>query len=172
VQSLSPQEREFIGRMGLFMELIGSTRTAGLIYGFLMICEPAHQSISELAKSLDVSKASISTIIRQLEMADMVERVPVAGSRQHHYQHKSGGWSQILRGRVARLRPGSDAAEYGLTIVGPDRPEQRERLHELRDFFAFAESEFGDEFVRRWEEYRKRARDARRTEDGVVAGDG
>jgi hypothetical protein len=91
----------------------------------------------------------------------MVERVHVSGTRQHHYQYRSGGWSQIVRGRVTRLRPGTEVAEYGLTFIGDDRPEQRERLHELVDFFEFCESEFGDAFLRRWEEYRKRARDER-----------
>jgi DNA-binding MarR family transcriptional regulator len=157
----SPQEREFVGRMGLFFDMLGGTRTMGSIYGWLMICEPAHQSITELAAALGVSKASISTVIRQLEQAQMVERVPTHGSRQHHYQLKPGGWGQILRSRVTRLRPGADAAEYGLSVIPEGRPEQRERLHELRDFFVFVESEFGEELVRRWEEYRKRARDER-----------
>jgi hypothetical protein len=157
----TPQEREFIGRMGLFLEMIGSTRTAGLIFGWLMICEPAHQSITEIADSLGVSKASVSTVIRQLELANMVERVHVSGTRQHHYQYKAGGWSQVIRGRLTRLQPGADAAAFGLTFIGDDRPEQRERLYELIDFFAFCESEFGDAFLRRWEEYHKRARDER-----------
>jgi hypothetical protein len=157
----TPQEREFIGRMGLFLELIGSTRTAGLIFGWLMIAEPSHQSITEIAHTLGISKASVSTVIRQLEHAMMVERVHVPGTRQHHYQYRSGGWSGILRGRINRLRPGAEVAEYGLTIVGDDRTEQRERLYELVDFFEFCEGEFGDMFVRRWEEYRKRARDKR-----------
>jgi len=163
----TPEEREFIGRMGLFLEMIGTTRTAGLIFGWLMVCEPSHQSITEIAKALGVSKASVSTVIRQLEHADMVERVHVSGTRQHHYQQKSGGWSQIVRGRVTRLRPGTEVAKFGLTFVGADRPEQRERLHELVDFFEFCESEFGDAFLHRWEDYRKRARDEREaTRDG------
>ena len=153
--------REFSGRMALFFETLGGTRTMGLIYGWLTVCEPAHQSITEMADALRVSKASISTVVRQLELAQMVERVSVPGSRQHHYQLRSGGWAQILRARVARLGPGAAAAEYGLAHIGPDQPEQRERLYEMRDFLVFIETEYGDVLVRRWEEYRKRARDER-----------
>src|SRR5688572_9312525 len=99
--------------MALFFEQLGGTRTMGLIYGWLAICEPAHQSISEMAGALRVSKASISTVVRQLEQAQMVERVHVPGTRQHHYKIRTGGWTQIMQARVGRLGPGADAAEYG-----------------------------------------------------------
>ena len=154
-------ERDFAGRMALFFEYLGGTRTMGLIYGWLTVCDPAHQSITEMAHGLGVSKASVSTVVRQLEQGQMVERVPVPGSRQHHYQLKSGGWAQVLRDRVARLGPGAAAAEYGLAHIGPDKPDQRERLLEMRDFFVFVEHEYGDVLARRWEEYRKHARDER-----------
>jgi DNA-binding transcriptional regulator GbsR (MarR family) len=157
----SPGEREFVERIGMFFELLGSSRTMGRIYGWLMVGPEPEQSITELATALAASKASISTVIRQLEQGQMVERVPIPGSRQHHYRLKPGGWAQILRSRVARLQPGIDAAEFGLSIIGGDRPEQRERLHELRDFFDFVQAEYGEEHVRRWESYRLEARDAR-----------
>lgn len=157
----SPSEREFIERIGMFFETLGTARMMGRIYGWLMIGPERQQSITELAAALRASKASISTVIRQLELAQLVERVPVPGSRQHHYQLRSGGWTQILRSRVHRLRPGLEAAEFGLSIVGPDRPDQRERLYELRDFFDFLGVEYGEEHVRRWERHAERARDRR-----------
>jgi len=154
----SQDEREFIERIGMFFETLGTARMMGRIYGWLMIGPQSHQSITELAAALGASKASISTVIRQLELGQLVERVPVPGSRQHHYQLKSGGWAQILRARVARLKPGIEAAEFGLSIVGQDRPHQRERLYELMDFFDFVGVEYGEEHVRRWEAYAQRAR--------------
>jgi DNA-binding transcriptional regulator GbsR (MarR family) len=138
----------------------------GLIYGWLTICEPAHQSISEMASGLGLSKASISTVVRQLEQGQIVERVPVSGSRQHHYQLRSGGWAQIMQSRVARLAPGAAAAEYGLANIRPDQHDVRERLTEMRDFFVFTEAEYGHELGRRWEEYRAKLR----AERGGVSG--
>jgi DNA-binding MarR family transcriptional regulator len=161
VSELLQVEREFAGRMALFFEQLGGTRTMGLIYGWLTVCEPPQQSITEMANALGVSKASISTVVRQLEQAQMVERVPTSGSRQHHYQIRSGGWAQILRARVARLGPGAAAADYALAHIGRKRPDQRERLHEMRDFFVFIETEYADGLVRQWEGYRNRARDKR-----------
>jgi DNA-binding transcriptional regulator GbsR (MarR family) len=148
--------------MGLFFESLGGTATMGLIYGWLTVCEPAHQSITEMAHALGVSKASISTVVRQLEQTAMVERVPVHGTRQHHYQIRAGGWALILRARLARLGPGMEAAAYGLANIGSDRPEQRARLEEMRDFFEFVETELGEEMVSSWDRYRKQRTTARR----------
>jgi hypothetical protein len=39
------EEREFIERSGLFYEAAGGPRTAGRILGWLLICDPPHQSI-------------------------------------------------------------------------------------------------------------------------------
>jgi DNA-binding MarR family transcriptional regulator len=158
---VSDVEREFAVRMALFFEQLGGTRTMGLIYGWLIVCDPPHQSITEMATALGISKASVSTVVRQLEQAQMIERVPVSGSRQHHYEFRSGGWAQIMRARVTRLGPGAAAADYALARLGPDRRDQRERLVEMRDFFIFVETEYGDGLARRWEEYRTRTRDNR-----------
>jgi DNA-binding transcriptional regulator GbsR (MarR family) len=162
VSGMSPGEREFVERIGLFMEQLGAPRTMGRVYGWLTICPAPHQSITALAEALEVSKASISTTVRLLEQGQILERVPVSGTRQHHYRIKSGGWAQIMRARTARLRVGVDAAEYGLSLIGDERGERRERLEELRDYFIFVTDVYGDEMIRRWEDYRKRQRDADR----------
>ena len=66
---MSPEEAEFVDRLGLFMEMLGGPRTMGRVYGWLLICDPAQQSLTELAKTLAVSKASVSTVARQLQEA-------------------------------------------------------------------------------------------------------
>jgi DNA-binding transcriptional regulator GbsR (MarR family) len=140
--------------MGLYFESSGATRIMGLVYGWLVVCVPAHVSITELTRALDVSKASVSTTVRQLEAADMVERVPVPGSRQHHYRLRGGGWTQVLRARLGRMAPIVAAADELLTHT--DERSRVERLEELRDFFTFIEIDT-DEFTQRWESYRARA---------------
>ena len=158
----SAGERHFVDRLGLFFEMLGAPRTMGRIYGWLMICEPVHQSITEIAGSLAVSKASISTLIRQLEASQVVERVPVAGTRQHHYQVTDGGWAQIIRRRSRFAHFAIEAADAGLKAIGSRRPEQRERLEDMRDMFLFMEDD-ADEFVRRFEDFKKRRHDGGET---------
>ena len=116
-----PEEREFVERFGLFFEMAGGSRMAGRLFGWLLICDPAQQSITELAAALEVSKASISTVIRQMQQAGFVERVPVAGSRQHHYRLTAGGWPRIVQARMGFVEMGRELAEYGMRTLGGDR---------------------------------------------------
>ena len=87
-----PEESEFVARMGLFFEMTGGPRTMGRLYGWLLICDPPQQSLSELTTALSVSKASVSTVARQLQDSGMIERLP-SPSRQHHYRVTPGGFT-------------------------------------------------------------------------------
>jgi DNA-binding IclR family transcriptional regulator len=91
-------------------ELLGGPRTMGRVYGWLLICDPPQQSLTQLADALSVSKASVSTVARELQEAGMVERLPSPN------------------------RLGIEACEFGLSVLGADRAEQRERVEDFRDF--------------------------------------
>ncbi|HWF68378.1 MAG TPA: MarR family transcriptional regulator [Mycobacterium sp.] len=154
---MSLDEAEFVDRIGLFFETIGATRTMGRLYGWLMICEPPQQSLGELAAALSVSKASVSTVARQLQEAGMIERLPSA-SRQHRYRITPGGFTHVLNVQLTLMGSGIPAADFGLQLLGDDRPEQRERLQDFRDFCEFSASDYREELTRRWEQYRAERR--------------
>lgn len=150
---MSPKEAEFVDRMGLFFEFLGATRTMGRIYGWLLICDPPQQSLTQLADALSVSKASISTVARQLQEGGMVERLP-SPNRQHVYRVTPGGFTSVLDTQLSRMRPGIEAAEFGLSVLGDDRVEQRERVEDFRDFCEFCTLAYRDQLMRMWTEYR------------------
>ncbi|MEV0347114.1 MarR family transcriptional regulator [Nonomuraea sp. NPDC050680] len=152
---MEPQEAEFVDRMGLVMERLGGTRTMGRVYAWLMICDPSHQSLTDLAAQLDVSKTAISTVARQLEGAGMIERVPTS-SREHRYQTAGGGWEHVLRVQLGGVGFGLETLDFGLSIVGEGRRDQRARLEESREFFAFIEHD-ADGFLQRWQDYREKS---------------
>ncbi|WP_020496578.1 GbsR/MarR family transcriptional regulator [Sciscionella marina] len=150
---MTPEEAELVDRIGLFMETVGAPRTIGRIYGWLMVCDPPEQSLTELATALRVSKASISTMIRPMQEGELVERLPSA-SREHYYRVVPGGFTQLLQVQLTRMHAGAEAAEFGLSVLGEQRTQQRERLADLRDFCRFAATEIGDDLMRRWADYR------------------
>jgi DNA-binding transcriptional regulator GbsR (MarR family) len=150
-------EAEFVDRMGLFFETLGATRTMGRVYGWLMICHPPQQSLTELASALSVSKASVSTVARQLQEAGMIERLPSA-ARQHRYRITPGGFTHVLNVQLTLMGSGIQAADVGLELLGDDRAEQRDRLQDFRDFCEFSISDYRDELTRQWEQYRARRR--------------
>ncbi|MET8162403.1 hypothetical protein ABZT47_39100 [Sphaerisporangium sp. NPDC005289] len=148
-------EAEFVDRMGLIMERLGGTRTMGRLYGWLMICDPPDQSLTGLAATLGVSKTAVSTVARQLELSGMVERVPTS-AREHRYRMVGGGWDQVMRVQLAIVRQSLDTLDFGLSIIGDDRPGQRGRLEDTREFFAFILQD-SDGMFERWKEYRERS---------------
>jgi DNA-binding transcriptional regulator GbsR (MarR family) len=154
---MSPEEAEFVDRLGLFMEMLGGPRTMGRIYGWLLICDPPQQSLTELAEALSVSKASVSTVARQLSDGGMIERLPNS-TRQHLYRVTPGGFASVLNTQLSRMKLGIDAADLGLALLGNDRAEQRERLEDFRDFCEFSAQDYRDELMARWVDYRAKRR--------------
>jgi DNA-binding MarR family transcriptional regulator len=150
---VTPEEAEFVDRFGLFFERVGGTGTTGRLYGWLLICDPPQQSLTQLADTLAVSKASASTAARQLEEGGMVQRLPTAG-RQHLYRVTPGGFTSVLNTQLDRMKLGFEAAEFGLSLLGDERKEQRERVEEFRDFCEFSMAYYRDEMMRRWTDYR------------------
>ncbi|HET6736990.1 GbsR/MarR family transcriptional regulator [Mycobacterium sp.] len=154
---MTPEEAEYVDRMGLFFEMTGGSRTLGRVYGWLLICDPDQQSLTALAETLSVSKASVSTVARQLQDGGLIERLP-SSTRQHHYRVTPGGFTAVLNVQLSRMGMGIEAADFGLSVVGEDRKDQRERLEDFRDFCQFSAEYYRDEFMQRWIDYRESRR--------------
>jgi DNA-binding transcriptional regulator GbsR (MarR family) len=154
---MSPGEAEFVDRLGLFMEMLGGPSTMGRVYGWLLICDPPQQSLTELARTLSISKASVSTVARQLQEGGMIERLP-SSTRQHLYRVTPGGFASVLDTQLSRMRLGIDAANFGLSLLDDDRTDQRERLEDFRDFCEFSAQDYRDELMQRWLDYRGKRR--------------
>ncbi|HYP93271.1 MAG TPA: MarR family transcriptional regulator [Mycobacterium sp.] len=122
-----------------------------------MTCDPPRQSLSELARTLSISKASASTVARQLHEGGMIERLP-SSTRQHLYRVTPGGFASVLDTQLSRMRLGIDAANFGLSLLDDDRTDQRERLEDFRDFCEFSAQDYRDELMQRWLDYRGKRR--------------
>ncbi|WP_407685531.1 GbsR/MarR family transcriptional regulator [Mycobacterium sp. HUMS_1102779] len=125
----------------------------GRIYGWLLISDPPQQSLTQLADALAVSKASISTVARQLLEGGMVERLP-SPDRQHLYRVRAGGFTSVLETQLSLMRLGIEPAEFALSVQGEDRAEQRQRVEDFRDFCEFCTQAYRDRLMQMWTEYR------------------
>ena len=140
---MNPQQK-YIEDFGLFAEQIGLTRMAGRILGWLLICDPPHQSSTQLADYTNASRGSISTSTRMLMAARIIERVRFPGDRSSYFRIHAGCWEEMLfaeMARMKRLRSIGDEALDFLDGIGA-APERKARIKEFRDFSAFFEKEF------------------------------
>ena len=146
--------KRFIEEVGLLFELTGLPRMAGRILGWLLICDPPHQSTSSLAEVLQASKGSISTMTRLLIQAGMVERTGVPGERRDYFCIRLGAWSVLIKQRHAQIAAIRQLAERGLELRSGEDTDRLQRLQEMRDFHAFFEREL-PVLIERWEQERQ-----------------
>ena len=145
---MHPAVQEFVERMGRMMEADGLPRSAGRIFGFLLLAE-APFSLDELAEKLQVSKASVSTNARLLEQAGLLERSSAPGDRRDFYHMRPDAWEQMLRVARRRWETMQAALEEGEASLPPEMGVARGRLAEAARFHAFLLAE-GESLLARW----------------------
>lgn len=133
--------RQFIEDVGILYGEMGFPRMAGRIFGWLLVCEPPHQSAEQLANIVEASKGSISSMTRLLIQMGMVERIGIPGKRDTYYRIRSGSWTELMKNHLANLTAMRKLAERGLDLIAGRAPGSQQRLQELRDFHVFLERE-------------------------------
>ncbi len=140
-ESPHEQERHFIEQIALFMEASGTTRMAGRILGWLLICAPPEQSAAQIAAALQASKGSISTNTRLLLHTELIEKVSLPGRRLSFFRVTPDAWHKLIEKQVSVVRSFRELLEQGLTMLDAAPLPQRARLLEALEFYRFLEKE-------------------------------
>jgi len=151
------KEKSFVEEFGLVFQQLGFPRMAGRIIGWLLLCNPPHQSIDELAEALMASRGSISTMTRLLIQGGLIERVSLPGVRHDYFRIRHGASQHLLRQKAEAITVLRQLAERGLELLGDKATLTRQGLEEMRDMYAFFEQEF-PALVERWEQERAKGR--------------
>src|SRR5215204_6368490 len=100
-ETMDIRTADFIERMGLALESDGLPRTAGRIFGLLLVSEDC-RSLDDLAAELHVSKASVSTNARLLEQRGVLERNSRPSDRRDYYRVPPDLFSHTMAQRLER----------------------------------------------------------------------
>ncbi|NDJ54725.1 MAG: MarR family transcriptional regulator [Chloroflexi bacterium] len=134
--------RQFVEDCGLFYEATGLGRTHGRVIGWLMICDPPHQTLDELADALQNSKSTISPVTRMLVQYGLIERISRPGERKDYYQMVEGFWINVVGRALEEFRAARALAERGLTLLD-DAPEgQKRHVRQMYEMYGFFERRF------------------------------
>ncbi len=131
----------FIEDVGMLFEVFNLPRMAGRILGYLLVCNPPHQTAGELMTAVGGSKGSISTMTQLLIHSSLVERIGIPDKRETCYHIKAGSWIELIKNRMGFLKAMRELAARGLTLMEDDDIQQCQRLQEIYDLHAFLESE-------------------------------
>jgi len=140
-KALSPEAEQFIEDMGIRYEEEGFPPMAGRLAGWLLICDPPHQTAGELAEVLGASPGSISNMTRLLIQCGMVERIGVPGQRLASFGIKTGAAAEVMSTYLEKTRAMRELLERGLRIVRNKGESVQTRLRDQRDFHVFIERE-------------------------------
>ncbi|MEO3876704.1 transcriptional regulator [Nonomuraea sp. B12E4] len=133
---------EYADEIGLFFEDFGLPRMPGRILGWLMVCEPPHQSAEKLAEAVQASRGAISMAMRMLQANGAVERHTVPGTRRVYYRLRPGFWLREAEEKARVAREWRKLTERGLELMSDHSEQARARVQEAHDMYAFLEQEY------------------------------
>lgn len=145
------KEQYFVEEVGLFFETRGVQRMAGRVLGWLLICDPPHQSADEIAEALMASKGSISTTTRLLMQLGMVEKTSLPGQRRDYFVISPNCWNNSMREAQNKITEFRVLAERGLEVIKDKDAEIKQRLELMHNMYVFFDQEWGA-IVKKWEQ--------------------
>lgn len=145
---------EYADEIGLYFENYGLPRIPGRILGWLLVCEPPHQTAEELAEQLDISRGSVSMAMKMLAANKAVVRHAVPGSRRTHWKLRPGFWLDEAAEKAKQAREWIKQTDRGLDLLADAPPESRRRLEEAKDMYTFLAEQY-ERIETLWHEQRK-----------------
>jgi hypothetical protein len=136
----------FVEELGALGPEIGLPRTMMRITAWMMVCDPAEQSVRQIQNGLHLSAAAVSAATQQLITAGMLERVSRQGDRKIYYRLASGSWDAPLAAKLHALGRLRHVADKGIAAAGK-RADYR--LIEMRDAFAWFEDQLDEHIKQR-----------------------
>lgn len=129
----------FIDHVGRFYaERYGFPPVAGRLIGYLYVCQPAQQSINDIADTLLTSRSAINNGVKMLETQKLIHRSRPAGTRADLISLNPLGWENMGFDPTEYQQMASLARE-GLELLENASPERRQALEvvvSLNEFLA------------------------------------
>lgn len=140
----------------------GYPPVTGRVMGYLSVCDPAEQSINDIAETLLTSRSAVNNAIQTMEAQKLITRTRPAGSRADlislsPLNPENTGFDPSEYRETARL------AREGLELLKDASPERRQPLEaaaSLGDFLAERIPQLYEE----WSEYHKKQSDKNKGE--------
>lgn len=130
-------ELDFADAVGRhFARQNGLPPVTGRVIGWLLICDPAQQTIAEVSQGLRASRSAISGAVAQLEDWSWIQRTRAAGERVDRVELDPAIWVRLLDKTEEYTSLGA-LAQRGLELLDGTPDVRRSRLEEAAAFADF-----------------------------------
>ncbi|GAB5896540.1 GbsR/MarR family transcriptional regulator [Mycolicibacterium mageritense] len=106
----------------------------------LLFADQPSVTMGELTETLTASAGAVSGSLKTLTSVGLAERVPVPGSRRDHFRLRDNAWALLFTNQNNTIAAMQAAADAGIAATDSDGPA-RQRLTQMRDFYAFLMAE-------------------------------
>jgi len=114
----------------------GMAPMVGRLLGYLAVCEPREQSVSELADALLASRSAIAGAVNTLENLGLIRRSRAAGERMDRVFIDLSS-PRAMGFDLAEYKEQGELAREGLRLLADTPPERRAVLLEWAAFADF-----------------------------------
>jgi len=112
------------------------------VWSWLLISDPPEQTAEQLAHELHASRGAISTAVRDLTRARLLQRTRNRGDRRDYFSTPPAVLRRLISGMGPVLTEGREIADEGLALLDGRPNADRDRLQELRDVYGYYEREW------------------------------
>jgi hypothetical protein len=130
-------EQQFAEDAALVLADLGLPPSYGKMLGWLLICDPPEQTLTQVADALGISKGSASTGFKLLDTGGLIRRVAAPGRRGAYYEMTPDAIIQAAASNKHRLF--RELMERGLALLSDPEGPRGDRLRVTRDFYAYIE---------------------------------
>ena len=140
----------FVERFAAMLSQAGFARMPARVFVVLLVTDSGSLTAAELAATLQVSPAAISSAVRYLIQLGLTSREREPGSRRDRYRVPDDVWYEVVRVREQATARWLPALQDGIEALGAGTPAA-DRLAETADFFEFFNKQ-GPELLAKWHE--------------------
>jgi hypothetical protein len=149
-ETLTAPERAFVDEIARhYHEAHGVTWEKGRVMGWMIISDPAAQTLQQICAAVDATSESIEQLIEQLTLAGLYERIETPGE-EDRYRLVDHGYPKAVADTFASWPEYHQIFRYGLEVLAGASEERRRRVADIEELFGFIVGDLAD-MTKRWE---------------------
>jgi DNA-binding transcriptional regulator GbsR (MarR family) len=133
---MRPEEQEFVDRWSRILASEGLPPVAGRLWAWLLICEPADQTVEEIGQAIGASRGAISGAVRMLEPSGLIIRTKRRGDRREYWRTSPDAVVHSLEAKERATRPSLHALDAVLAALSHRSDESLARLREAQRLYS------------------------------------
>ncbi|MFJ3925032.1 hypothetical protein DEJ50_28600 [Streptomyces venezuelae] len=150
--TLTPAERSFVDEVARhYHEAHGVTWEKGRVMAWMIISDPAEQTMAQICAAVDAAPESIEQLLEQLTLAGLYTRTGGDGE-EPRYRLVDNGYPKAVSDTFASWPEYHRIFQYGLEVLADATPERRRRIAEIEELFRHIVGDLAD-MSARWERH-------------------